>query len=120
MTNATKFLIDLGMESGMERPQNVTIGFENENVTQQPHDANIFDIMSVTECYCKIGIEFYPQDRMKVNYGTKNIMRLLKRLLILIKIIMDYLIILNHIQIIEQSKGVIEYMYLILDVKMIL
>ena len=27
--------------------------------------------MNVTECYCKIGSEFYPEDRMNVNYGTK-------------------------------------------------
>ena len=29
MPNATNFLFDLGMESGMERPQYVIIGFEN-------------------------------------------------------------------------------------------
>ena len=30
----------------------------------------VFDIMSVTECYCKIGSEFYPgdrRDRMNIN-----------------------------------------------------
>ena len=28
--------------------------------------------MKVTECYCKIGSEFYPEDRMNINYGTNN------------------------------------------------
>ena len=70
--NATNFLFDLGMESGMERPQYIIVGFENNNVNEQTHDANTFDIMNVTECYCKIGSEFYPEDRMNINYGTNN------------------------------------------------
>ena len=28
--------------------------------------------MNVTECYCKIGSVFYPEDRMNTNYGTNN------------------------------------------------
>ena len=28
--------------------------------------------MNVTECYCKIGSEFYHEDRMNINYGTNN------------------------------------------------
>ena len=28
--------------------------------------------MIVTEGYCKIGSEFYPEDRMSFNYGTTN------------------------------------------------
>ena len=28
--------------------------------------------MNVIECYCKIGSEFYPEYRMKFNYGTNN------------------------------------------------
>ena len=43
------------MESGMERPQYIIIGFEINNVYEQTHDASTFDIMNVTECYCKIG-----------------------------------------------------------------
>ena len=70
--NATIFLFDLGMESGMETPQYIIIAFENNNVNEQTHDASTFDIMNVTECYCKIGSEFYPEDRMNINYGTKN------------------------------------------------
>ena len=70
--NATNFLFDLGMESGMERPQYIIVGFENNNVNEQTHDASTFDVMSVTECYCKIGSEFYPDDRMNINYGTNN------------------------------------------------
>ena len=52
------FLFDLGMESGMERPQYIIVGFENNNVNEQTHDASTFHIMNVTECYCKIGSEF--------------------------------------------------------------
>ena len=70
--NATNFLFDLGMESGMERPQYIIVGFENNNVNEQTHDATTFDIMNVTECYCKMGSEFYPEDRMNINYGTNN------------------------------------------------
>ena len=70
--NATKFLFDLGMERGMERPQYIKVGFENNNVNEQIHDASTFHIMNVTECYCKIGSEFYPEDRMNINYGTSN------------------------------------------------
>ena len=28
--------------------------------------------MNVTECYCKIGSEFYPEDRMNISYGANN------------------------------------------------
>ena len=70
--NATNFLFDLGMESGMERPQYIIIAFENNNVNEQTHDASTFHIMNVTECYCKIGSEFYPEDRMNINYSTNN------------------------------------------------
>ena len=50
--NATNFLFDLVMESGMERPQNIIVGFENNNVNEQTHDASTIHIMNVTECYC--------------------------------------------------------------------
>ena len=70
--NAINFLFDLGMESGMERPQYIIVGFENNNVTEQTHDASTFDVMNVTEYYCNIGSEFYPEDRMNINYGTNN------------------------------------------------
>ena len=69
--NATNFLFDLGMESGMERPQYIIVGFEN-NVNEQTHDASTFDVLNFIECYCKIGSEFYPEDRMNINYGTNN------------------------------------------------
>ena len=70
--NATIFLFDLGMESGMERPQYIIIAFENNIVNEQTHDASTFHIMNVTECYCKIGSEFHPEDRMNINYGANN------------------------------------------------
>ena len=60
------------MESGMERAQYIIIVFENYNVNEKTHDASTFDIMSVTECHCKIGSEFYPENRMIINYGTNN------------------------------------------------
>ena len=69
--NATNFLFDLGMESGMER-QYIIVGFENNIVKEQNHDASTFDVTNVTECFCKIGSEFYPEDRMNINYGTNN------------------------------------------------
>ena len=65
--NATNFLFDLGMESGMERPQYIIVGFKNNNINEQTHDASTIDIMNVTECYGKIGSEFYPEDRMNIN-----------------------------------------------------
>ena len=68
--NATNFLFDLGMESGMERPQYLIIGFENKNANEQTHDASTFHKINVTEGYCKICSEFYPEDRMNINYGT--------------------------------------------------
>ena len=70
--NATNFLFDLCMESGMERPQYIIVGFEINNVNEQTHYASTFDIMNVTECYCKIGSEFYPENRMNINYAIKN------------------------------------------------
>ena len=80
MPNATNFLFDLGMESGMERPQYIIIGFENNNVNERTHDASTFDIMNVTECYCKIGSAFYTEDRMNINYGTKKYNEALKEI----------------------------------------
>ena len=60
------------MESGMERPQYIIIGFENNNVNEQNHDGSTFHIMNATECYWKIGSEIYPDDRMNINYSTNN------------------------------------------------
>ena len=56
----------------MERPQYIIVDFENNNVNEQTHAASTFDIMNVTECYCKIGSEIYPEDRMNINYGSNN------------------------------------------------
>ena len=66
--NATNFSFDLGME----RPQYIIVGFENNNVNEQTQDASTFHIMNVTECFCEIDSEFYPEDRMNINYGTNN------------------------------------------------
>ena len=64
----------------MERPQYIIVGFENNNVNEQTHDASTFDKMNVTECYCKIGSEFYPGDRMKINYGANTYNEALKEI----------------------------------------
>ena len=72
LPNAINFLFDLGMQRGMERPQYIIIVFENNNVNEQTHGASTFHIMKVTECYCKIGSEFYFEDRMNINYDTNN------------------------------------------------
>ena len=45
VSNANNFLFDLGMESGMERPQYIIVGFENNNVNERPHDASTFHII---------------------------------------------------------------------------
>ena len=54
----------------MESPQYIIVGFENNKINEQTHDASTFNIMNVTECYCRIGCEFYPEDRMNTNYGS--------------------------------------------------
>ena len=56
----------------MERPQYIIVGFENNKVNEQNNDASAFDIKNVTECYCKIGSEFYPENSTNINYGTNN------------------------------------------------
>ena len=38
--------------------------------------------MKVTEYYCKIGSEFYPEDRMNINFGTNNYNEALKEIVI--------------------------------------
>ena len=78
--NATNFLFDLGMESGMERPQYIIVGFENNNVNEQTHDASAFHVMNVTEFNCKIGSEFYPEDRMNINYSANNYIEAFKEI----------------------------------------
>ena len=62
----------MGTERGMEKPQYIIIGFENNHVNEQILDASAFDITYVTEGYCKIGSEFYAEDTMNNNYGTNN------------------------------------------------
>ena len=50
------------------------------NVNEQTHDASTFDLMNVKECYCKIGSEFYTEDRMNIIYGTKNYNKAFKKM----------------------------------------
>ena len=56
----------------MERPHYIKIAFEKKNVNEQTHDASTFLIMNVIECYCKIGNESYPEDRMNIIYSNNN------------------------------------------------
>ena len=84
------------MESGMEKQQYIIVSFEKNNINEQTDDASTCDIMKVTERYCRIGGKFYSEVRILIMV-LKIIMRLLKRLSSLIKIVMDCLIILNHI-----------------------
>ena len=73
------------------KEHNISVGFEGNNVNEQTHVASTFDILNVTECYCKIGSEFYPEDRMNFNYGTNKYKEAFKEILALIdKIIMGY------------------------------
>ena len=88
--NATNFLFDLGMESSMERPQYIIVGFENNNVNEQTHDASAFDIMNVI---VRLVVSFIPRIERILIMVPIIIMRLLKRLLALIKIIMGHHII---------------------------
>ena len=64
----------------MERTQYTKVGFLNNNVNEQTHDASTFDIMNVFGCYCKIGSEFYTEDRKNINYGTDNSNEALKEI----------------------------------------
>ena len=80
VSNATNFLFDLGMESGMERSQYIKIGFENNNFIDKTQESRTFDVMNVNECYCKIGSEFYPEDIMNIIYGTNNYIEAFKEI----------------------------------------
>ena len=105
----------------MERLQYIIVGLENNKVNEQTHDASTFNIMNVTECYCKIGSEFYPEDRMNINYGTKNYNEAFKEIVSFNK---DYNGLPHntkpYVNQIEHSKVLIEYMYLILDIEVII
>ena len=103
------------MESGMERPQYIIIGFENNNVNEQTHDESKFDIMNVTEYYCKIGSELYPEDKMSFNYGTNNYNEALKEIVIFNR---EYNGLTHNFK--PYSKAVGEYIYLMLDINMII
>ena len=46
--------------------------FENNTFNEQTQDASAFGLMNVTQCYCKIGTEFHPEDRLNIKYGTNK------------------------------------------------
>ena len=108
------------MKSGMERPQYIIFVFEINNVNEQTHDASPFHVVNVTECYCKIGSEFYPEDRMNKIYGTKKYNEAFKEIVSFNK---DYNGLPHNIKPYTNHrtfKFVIEYMYSILDIKVII
>ena len=80
--DATNFFSDLGIESGMERPHYVIVGFENNNVNEQTLDSSNFGILNITKCYCKVCSEFYPEDRMNFIYGFNNYKESFKEIII--------------------------------------
>ena len=105
------------MESCMETQQNIIDGFEIINVNEQTHDNCIFSTMDVAECYYKIGIEFEPEDRMSIDYRINNFSEVFKERYL--KTNKRFHIIFNQIETIELLKRIIEYTYLILDIKVI-
>ena len=48
--NATKFLFDLGMENGRERPQYIIVGFENNNVNVSDNDNDLRSSFANNDC----------------------------------------------------------------------
>ena len=66
--NATSFLFDFGLESGMERPQIIIVGFGNSIVNEQGNDSSVFNITDVTECFCTSRSNLHSEDRMNIYY----------------------------------------------------
>ena len=70
---------------------------ENNDINDEFKDSSIFNETGVSECFCMTGSVTYPDDRMTINYGLIIIILHVKRLWILIEILLDYYIVLNHI-----------------------
>ena len=51
-------MFDLVEESGQERSQYIIIVFGNNDFKDQLYDAIAFNMMNMTECYCKIVSKF--------------------------------------------------------------
>ena len=71
LLNATNFLFDLWKVIWKDRNLYLLV-LKKNNVIEQSHDAIVFNKMNVTECYCKIGSEFYLKDRRNISYGTNH------------------------------------------------
>ena len=63
------------MESGMEKPQCLIIGFEKNIVNEETNDASRFSDIDVPDFYRIIGIEIYPEDRMKITIKLAIVMK---------------------------------------------
>ena len=78
-------------------------------------------MMNVTECYCKIGSEFYPEDRMNINYGKNNYNEDFKEI---VNFNIDYNGLPQNIKLYIKHKTFKSsfeiFIYLILDIKMII
>ena len=46
------------MESGMERPQYIIVGFEKNNVNEQTHDASTFHMMKLMNVIVRLVASF--------------------------------------------------------------
>ena len=68
---ATEFNFDLSLQVGVEIPVYVIICFQNTNVNAQTNDTT-YTQLDVTNAYCQIGSDCYPEDYMKIDY-TRNI-----------------------------------------------
>ena len=62
----------MDVDGGIERPQKLIIRFEIKNFNEQTYDASIFDVINVAECYCNIGLKFYPEQRIIFKCGAIN------------------------------------------------
>ena len=60
------------MPSDIQIPNYIADAFENNNANEQITDASVFNIMDASECYCKIGSGFYPEDRINISYEINH------------------------------------------------
>ena len=63
-------MFDLDMNSGVQRPRHMKVGFEINSMNEQTHDKSILIMMYSTESYCKIGSELISEIRMYIISGV--------------------------------------------------
>ena len=47
--------------TSMEKPQYIIVGFENNNVNEQTHDASTFDVMKLLNVIVRLVVSFIPR-----------------------------------------------------------